>query len=102
MTHDPRPLIRGKGADETIVDAARLDRVFHVQGCGTVTLSRLTVTGGKPLESEKVSVRWSTGESVESVATAGASVDSRHVTPTSGHLLRNARERRRRIPIPKR
>jgi hypothetical protein len=38
--------IRGAGAGTTTVDAAGLDRVFHVLAGGNVTLSGLTIKGG--------------------------------------------------------
>jgi len=38
--------IKGVGAGATTIDAAGLDRAFHVLGGGNVTLSGLTITGG--------------------------------------------------------
>ena len=39
--------IRGAGADNTIIDANQIDRVFHVLGSGNLTLEDVTITGGK-------------------------------------------------------
>ena len=42
--------IKGAGADKTIVDAASLDRVFHVLPGAAVELRDLSITGGSALE----------------------------------------------------
>ena len=39
-------VIRGAGAASTIIDAAGIDRVFHVSGSGTTSISGVTVKGG--------------------------------------------------------
>jgi len=39
--------ILGAGADATIIDANRLDRVFHIMGGMTVRVSGVTLTGGR-------------------------------------------------------
>ena len=46
VTHDLT--IRGAGADVTTIDAASLDRVFHVLAGVTVELQDVTLTGGDP------------------------------------------------------
>lgn len=45
-----RLTIRGEGAAATFIDAAGLDRVFHIRGVIEVTLENLTVTGGEVMD----------------------------------------------------
>ncbi len=48
ITTDSLTII-GSGTDQTIVDAALLDRVFHVKAGATLNLKNLTVIGGREL-----------------------------------------------------
>ncbi len=48
VTTDSLTII-GSGTDQTIIDAASLDRIFHVRAGATLNLKNLTVVGGQEL-----------------------------------------------------
>ena len=82
-------VIQGAGADQTIVDAAGLDRVFQVRGNGvefgvTVQLQMLTVTGGEALGSS--SLRDGTGGGILVDGGGGLGLDLARVSDNAAFL----------------